>query len=81
MHPNNGTLRETFFLSALRIGHEVATCRNTDFLVDKNYYFEIGGKNKSKKQISDEEQGYLALDDIEHGTARRIPLWLFGFLY
>ena len=27
------------------------------------------------------ENGYMALDDLEHGFDRTIPLWLFGFLY
>lgn len=80
-HPDIGTLRETFFLSNLRPIHNVALARNTDFLVDQTYYFEVGGKNKTVEQIKDQKRGYLALDDIEHGVQARIPLWLFGFLY
>ncbi|MFI5343744.1 MAG: ATP-binding protein [Chlamydiales bacterium] len=79
--PNVGTLRETFFLSNLRPIHNVTLARNTDFLVDQTYYFEVGGKNKTVAQIKDHKRGYLALDDIEHGVQARIPLWLFGFLY
>ncbi len=81
IHPNAGTLRETFFLASLRPGYTVATTRNTDFLVDRKFYIEVGGKNKDTKQIREHDAGYLALDDIEHGTGKRIPLWLFGFLY
>lgn len=79
--PNVGTLRETFFLSNLRPVHNVTAGRNTDFLVDQTYYFEVGGKNKTLEQIKGHTKGYLAIDDIEHGVQTRIPLWLFGFLY
>lgn len=81
MHPDIGTIRETFFISSLRPYNTVATARDTDFFVDQQYYFEVGGKNKGSKQISQNGNGYLALDNIEHGIDRRIPLWLFGFLY
>ena len=81
MHPNIESLRETFFLAALRPVHHVATARNVDFLVDQKYYFEVGGKNKNLSQLKEYDGGYLALDDIEHGAEQRIPLWLFGFLY
>lgn len=81
MHPNIGTVRETFFLSSLRPLYTVATGKNADFLVEQMHYFEVGGKNKGPKQLRHHDNGFLALDDIEHGVERRIPLWLFGFLY
>lgn len=80
-HPNVGTVRETFFLSSLRPIHTVTAARETDFLVDQTYSFEVGGKNKKLDQIKESKDGYLAVDDIEHGVQSRIPLWLFGFLY
>lgn len=81
LQPDMGNLRETFFLSNLRPFHTVETAKNADFLVDRKYFFEIGGKNKDTKQVRDHESAYLVLDNIEHGTAKRIPLWLFGFTY
>lgn len=81
LHPNIGTLRETFFISSLRPHYLVTTARQTDFLVEQKYSFEVGGKNKGVKQLGGNDHSYLALDDIEHGVDRRIPLWLFGFLY
>ncbi|WP_454455086.1 hypothetical protein [Thauera phenylacetica] len=33
------------------------------------------------RQIEAHSDAYLALDDIEHGRGRRVPLWMFGFLY
>jgi len=52
-----------------------------DFLVDDEYLFEVGGKNKNYKQIHEEKYSFLACDDIEIGIGNKIPLWLFGFLY
>ncbi len=44
--------------------------------------FEVGGKNKSKKQIKDNlNNAYLVKDDILYGSRYEIPLYLFGFLY
>jgi hypothetical protein len=43
--------------------------------------FEIGGRKKKFNQITKAHNAYLALDDIEIGSAGKIPLWLFGFLY
>jgi hypothetical protein len=50
-------------------------------LVDEKYLFEIGGKNKSFKQIKDTDNSFVVADDIEIGFGDKIPLWLFGFLY
>ena len=82
-HPNTGTIRETYFLNQLlNSGHTVHVSLNKgDFLIDNQLTFEIGGKNKDHSQIIGLENAYLAIDDLEHGFARTIPLWLFGFLY
>ncbi len=40
---------------------------------------EIGGKNKTKKQIKNIDNAYIVLDDIEIGGECKIPLWFFGF--
>lgn len=81
LHPNVGTVRETFFLSSLRPEYPVALARDTDFLVNNKYYLEVGGKNKDSRQIKNQKNGFLAIDEIEQGVQQRIPLWLFGFLY
>ncbi len=52
-----------------------------DFLVNEQYVFEIGGKDKSMQQIEGIENAFVAADNIEYGFQNRIPLWLFGFLY
>ena len=75
-----GTIRETFFANQL-FEYNLLYPNKGDFLVDNKYIFEIGGKNKTKKQIKDIENSFIVQDDIEIGSERVIPLWLFGFLY
>ena len=76
-----GTIRETFFDTQLNIEHQMRLPKTGDFLVDEKYTFEIGGKNKTSKQVKDIQNSYVVLDDIENGIFNQIPLWLFGFLY
>ncbi|MDR0794648.1 MAG: AAA family ATPase [Tannerella sp.] len=80
-NPETGNLRETFFFNQVQQNHKVIYNEQTDFCVDGKYYFEIGGKNKSTKQIKDLSNAYLALDGLTIGYRNEIPLWLFGFLY
>ena len=79
--PDEGTLRETFFLSQLETIAAVTYPARGDFLVDGRYLFEVGGPGKTFGQIADIPDSYLAVDDLEVGRGNRIPLWLFGFLY
>jgi hypothetical protein len=65
----------------LKVNHLLQTSKKGDFSVDEKYIFEIGGKNKSFKQIKDIENSFVVADDIEIGFGAKIPLWLFGFLY
>lgn len=76
-----GNMRESFFLNQVVYLHKVQYPDQADFLVDDKWLFEIGGKNKGKKQIQGHANSYLALDGIETGYGNTIPLWLFGFLY
>lgn len=76
-----GTIREQFFANMLRVNHQLSYPVKGDFLIDDTYTFEIGGKNKSFKQIANVENSFVAADDIESGFGNKIPLWLFGFLY
>lgn len=79
--PNKGSLRETFFFNQLQVKHQITAPKFGDFMIDDTYTFEIGGKNKTAQQISGVPSSYVAADDIKSGSRRRIPLWLFGFLY
>lgn len=76
-----GTIRETFFLNQVHYLHEINYPKKADFIINNKYTFEIGGKNKTEKQIKNIENSYVVQDDIEIGFANKIPLWLFGFLY
>lgn len=80
-HVDVGTLRETFFINQLSQAHEVRYPATGDFLIDRKYLFEVGGKGKTFDQIKDVENSYLAVDDTEIGRKNRIPLWMFGLLY
>jgi len=78
--PNVGTIRETFFLNQMGVNHHVFSSDVADFTIG-NYTFEVGGKNKTKKQIEGLDKGYVVKDDIEHGYMNTVPLWAFGFNY
>ena len=78
---DKGNERETFFISQLRVLHDVRYPKQGDFLIDNKFLFEVGGKNKTFEQIANVPNSYLAVDDTEVGSGCRIPLWMFGFLY
>jgi len=78
---NVGNVRETYFFNQVNYRHTVEFPPKGDFLVDKKYTFEIGGKSKNNRQIYSLENAFIAADDIEYGFENKIPLWLFGFLY
>lgn len=75
-----GNIRETFFYNQMRVTQEVISSRISDFEIDGRT-FEVGGKRKGKKQITDAADGYVVKDDIEHGAGNIIPLWTFGLAY
>lgn len=76
-----GNARETVFLSLLNPIYDITSSPHSDFIVDKKYTFELGGKNKKQKQIKDIKDSYLVKDDIEYGSDNIVPLWTFGLLY
>ena len=76
-----GTARETFFMNQVSQSNVIIYPSKGDFMVNDKYLFEIGGKDKTNKQIAGTKNAYIAADDIEYGFANKIPLWLFGFLY
>jgi len=77
---NKGNIRETFFLNQTRVLNEVTSSSISDFQI-KEYTFEIGGKNKTKKQLKEIENSFVIKDDIEYGHLNTIPLWHFGLMY
>ena len=76
-----GTVRELFFIQAFRGANiNVWHSKKGDYLVGGKV-FEVGGKNKNKKQIKDVENSFLVKADIMIGSKREIPLMLMGLLY
>lgn len=75
-----GNIRETFFYNQMRVTTDVISSRISDFQIDGRT-FEVGGKNKGKRQISGASDGYVVKDDIEFGSGNTIPLWAFGLTY
>lgn len=88
---NIGAVRETFFYNQMAYLKQVAINapeillpKAGDFALttfDQRYIFEIGGPSKSFQQVQKENNAYLAVDVEKSGHPRKIPLWLFGFLY
>lgn len=76
-----GTIRETFFTNQITNLYEIHLAEKGDFLVDRKYIFEIGGKGKTSKQIRGVKNSFVVRDNIEVGGLNIIPLYLFGFLY
>ena len=76
-----GNMRETFFLNQISYNHTVEYPNNGDFLVDKKFLFEIGGKSKTNQQIKQSKNSFVVADNIEYGLGNKIPLWQFGMMY
>jgi predicted AAA+ superfamily ATPase len=77
---NIGNLRETFFLNQMRVNNPIVSSTISDFQIGQRT-FEIGGKNKGKKQITSAEEGYVVKDQIEYSSGNILPLWWFGLNY
>ena len=77
--PNNTDkliLRHTFFYNQLAYAHAVKSSGKADFMIDDKYHFVVGGhKTEPGRGV------FAASDMIEEGHGKKIPLWLFGFLY
>ena len=81
-HPNEGTVRETFLANQMsNANYDLILAQQGDFLVDNQYTLEVGGKNKTHKQLKDVTDGWVVRDNTEVGYGTVVPLWLFGFLY
>ncbi|MDR2843015.1 MAG: AAA family ATPase [Candidatus Symbiothrix sp.] len=71
-------LMETFFYNQVHKDYKVnAAPGDSHFLVDGKYLFNVGNRINGKFN----PDVYYAIDGIEMGELKIIPLWLFGFLY
>lgn len=78
-----GMNREVLFINCLKRVKDAFIGLDTtyDFHIvyrGKPMIFEIGGKGKVKKKLSDHV--YIVSDDLLIGVEGKIPLWLFGLL-
>lgn len=78
---NMGNVRETFFANQVGYQNQLTYHAKTDFMINQTYAFEVGGREKPKKQISGIDNAFIASDETDYGYQNKIPLWLFGFLY
>ncbi|MDH8701294.1 putative AAA+ superfamily ATPase [Dysgonomonadaceae bacterium PH5-43] len=75
---NEQSLRETFFYNQLDKDYKINIgSKNCQFLIDGKYHFNVGNKIRGKFN----PDVYYAIDGIENGEGKVIPLWLFGFMY
>jgi hypothetical protein len=73
---DNVNLRHTFFYNQVGYKAQLKSSPVADFWVNEKYHFFVGGrKTEPTADI------YAAADVIEVGEGKKIPLWLFGFLY
>lgn len=77
-----GAVRELFFIQSLMDANlDIFFSKQGDYRT-KDAVFEIGGKNKTNRQIQTvEENCYLIKDDILVPAGNEIPLFYFGFTY
>ena len=78
---DKGNIREAFFINQMKYLYRVNYTNQGDFKVSDKYFFEIGGKNKTRRQVINLDNAYVVKDNIETGFRNEIPLWLFGLLY
>lgn len=79
-NPDKGNIRETMFLTWMRENHNVTSSKISDFEID-GVTFEVGGKNKTGRQVKEADVAFLVKDDIEYAFGNSIPIWMFGFVY
>lgn len=79
-NPDKGNIRETMFLAWMRENHNVTSSKISDFEID-GVTFEVGGKNKTGRQVKEADVAFLVKDDIEYAFGNSIPIWMFGFVY
>ena len=75
-----GNIRETFFLSQMKVYNDVVSSEKSDFRIG-NFTFEVGCQGKQQTQIEGIENAYIVKVNIEYGYKNIIPLWHFGFNY
>ena len=79
---DKGTLRELYFIQTLSDANENVYYSKKGDYHTKDTIFEIGGKNKTAKQIAGlDTNAFLIKDDILTASKNIIPLLFSGFIY
>ncbi|MCG6188582.1 ATP-binding protein [Maribellus maritimus] len=73
---DNLNLRHTFFYNQVGYNNNLKSSVKGDFCINGKYHFIVGGR-----KLEPTSDVYAASDVIEIGEGKKIPLWLFGFLY
>lgn len=74
--PDEQSVAETFFYSALHGIHKLNASETAAFVVDQKLRFDVLARTPKLPGFR-----YSAIGDLEVGQGKQIPLWLFGFLY
>jgi len=75
-----GKIRETFVVNQLKNAGIACYYSDTGDFNVKGTILEVGGKNKTMRQIKEQANAYLLIDNQLLGAEKRIPLYLIGFL-
>ena len=76
-----GTIRELAFIQATKLsGLDVFHSKQGDYQIGQ-FTFEIGGRNKTRKQLAGVENSFIVKDDTVTAIQGSLPLVFFGFLY
>ena len=76
-----GTIRELSFIQSTKLsGLDVYHSKQGDYQIGQ-FTFEIGGKNKTRKQLAGMNNAFIVKDDTIAAMPGMIPLVFFGFLY
>jgi predicted AAA+ superfamily ATPase len=81
MKTDLGSVRETFFINQVGSQEKIRLHDKADFLVNDRILIEVGGRGKTNQQIKDQTEAFLAVDHIEMGFGKKVPLYVFGLLY
>ena len=72
----------SFFVNQLRKNHTVNKERSTDaYCIDNETNIRIATDSDGETKIRGNKDGYIATNNMEVGNGKKIPIWLFGFLY
>ena len=75
-----GRIRETFVVNQLKNSNISCYYSDVGDFEVQGSFLEVGGKNKTTKQIKEMSNSYLLIDNQLLGSDRKIPLYLIGFL-